>query len=190
MNETIKSLFEDLHIEQHESLSLTALANTDSRYLRDLKLNVSTVLKSKNLSKKEAYLLSLAVAVNEKSNVLIKAFESLSKQEEATDEEIAEIHACTSLMNTNNIFYRFRHYMPENEYYGKTPAGFRMGIMMNPVLGKEFFELVSLAVSALNNCEMCIRSHETSVKQHGASEARIYDAIRLVSIIKSLNTVL
>jgi lipoyl-dependent peroxiredoxin subunit D len=72
------------------------------------------------------------------------------------------------------------------EYYEKTPAGLRMNVMMNPVLGKELFELMSLAVSAVNGCERCVTSHESSVKQHGASEAKIYDAIRLAGVIKSL----
>jgi len=188
MNETIQGLYEDLLIPQdYKSEQLILLANTESRYLKDLKLNMSTVLKkSKNLNPKEAYLLALATAVNHQSAILIQSFEALARQEQATDAEIAEIHACTSLMNTNNIFYRFRHYFPDNEYYNNTPAGFRMSIMMSPVLGKEFFELVSLALSALNNCEMCITSHEASVKKQGASEGRIYDAIRLVSIVKSL----
>ncbi len=103
---------------------------------------------------------------------------------------MAEVHACTALMNTNNIFYRFRHYLPQNQYYNNTPAGLRMSIMMNPVLGKELFELTSLVVSALNGCELCVTSHEASVKQHGATEARIYDAIRLGAVIKSLAVIL
>ncbi len=191
MNETIQNLFADLNIPaDYKSDSLEKLATADSRYLKDLKLNVGAVLKSMNLNKKEAYLLSLATAANEKSAVLITAFETLAKQEGATDAEIAEIHACTSLMNTNNIFYRFRHYLPQNQYYNNTPAGLRMSIMMNPVVGKEFFELTSLLVSALNGCELCVTSHEASVKQHGASEARIYDAIRLGAVMKSLIVVL
>lgn len=191
MNETIQNLYSDLHIPaDYKSKSLEQLAIADSRYLKDLKLNVGAVLKSTNINKKEAYLLALSVAVNSKSEVLIAAFETLARKEEATDAEIAEIHACTSLMNTNNIFYRFRHYLPANQYYNNTPAGLRMSIMMNPVLGKEFFELTSLVVSALNGCELCVTSHEASVKQHGASEARIYDAIRLGAVIKSLVVVL
>lgn len=191
MNETIQNLFADLNIPaDHKSESLGKLAVADSRYLKDLKLNVGTVLKSTNINKKEAYLLALSVAVNEKSAVLIHAFETLAKKEEASEAEIAEIHACTSLMNTNNVFYRFRHYLPQNQYYNNTPAGLRMSIMMSPVLGKEFFELTSLVVSALNGCEMCVTSHEASVKQHGATEARIYDAIRLGAVIKSLAVVL
>lgn len=191
MNETIQNLFADLNIPaDYKSESLEKLAAVDSRYLKDLKLNVGTVLKSSNINKKEAYLLALAVAVNEKSTLLISAFEALAKKEEASDAEIAEIHACTSLMNTNNIFYRFRHYLHQNQYYNNTPAGLRMSIMMSPVLGKEFFELTSLVVSALNGCELCVTSHEASVKQHGATEARIYDAIRLGAVIKSLVVVL
>lgn len=191
MNETIQNLFADLNIPaDYKSESLEKLAAADSRYLKDLKLNVGAVLKSANINKKEAYLLALSVAVNEKSAVLINAFETLARKEESSEAEIAEIHACTSLMNTNNVFYRFRHYLPQNQYYNNTPAGLRMSIMMSPVLGKEFFELTSLVVSALNGCELCVTSHEASVKQHGASEARIYDAIRLGAVIKSLVVVL
>lgn len=187
MNETIQNLFTDLNIPAgHKGEGLEKLAAADNRFLKDLKLNIGAVLKSTNLSKKEAYLLALSVAVNEKSAVLIDAFESLASKEEATAAEIAEIHACTALMNTNNVFYRFRHYLPQNQYYNNTPAGLRMSIMMNPILGKGFFELVSLVVSALNGCEMCVTSHEASVKQHGATEARIYDAVRLGAVIKSL----
>ncbi len=187
MNETIQSLYSDLNIpNDYKSLSLDRLAAVDSRYLKDLKLNVGNVLKSKHLSAKEAAFLALATAINEKSNVLVAAFDALARKEGASDHEIAEVHACTSLMNTNNVFYRFRHYLPQNEYYNTTPAGMRMSIMMNPVLGKEFFELLSLAISSLNNCELCITSHEASVKKHGAGEARIFDTIRLVAVIKSL----
>lgn len=191
MNETIQNLFADLDIPaDYKSESLEKLAAVDSRFLKDLKLNVGAVLKSANINRKEAYLLALSVAVNEKSSLLITAFETLARKEDATDAEIAEIHACTSLMNTNNIFYRFRHYLSQNQYYNNTPAGLRMSIMMSPVLGKEFFELTSLVVSALNGCELCVTSHEASVKQHGATEARIYDAIRLGAVIKSLVVVL
>src|ERR1035437_2064705 len=186
-NETVVSLFNDLGIDTaYTSNSLNSLATVNSRYLRDLKLNVSSVLGSTNLSRKEANLLALAVAVNEKNNVLITAFENLAKKEGATDEEIAETHACASLLSVNNVFYRFRHYIPDVEHYNKHPAGLRMSVIMNPVMGKGLFELMSLAVSAVNGCERCVVSHEHSVKEQGADEPRIYDAIRLGAVIKGL----
>ena len=144
---------------------------------------------SQTLSKQEALLLALSVAVNEKYQPLVDSLTNAVKQEGATDAQVAETIACTSLLSTNNVFYRFRHFISK-EYYQQTQPGIRMSIMMNPVLGKEFFELMSLAVSAVNGCELCVRSHEESVLKHGATEARIFDAIRLVSVIKGLITVL
>jgi len=190
-NETISSFFGDLGIPlTHSSISLQKLVAADSRFLRDLKLNVNNVLGSSNLTRKEAYLLALSVAVNEKNEILMQAFETGALKEGASEAEIAETHACTAVMNVNNVFYRFRHYMAGLEYYEKTPAGLRMNVMMNPVMGKEFFELMSLVVSAVNGCERCVTSHENSVKQHGATEARVYDAIRLAAVIRSLCVVI
>lgn len=186
-NETIMNMFSDLGIDSaHTSTALSRMAAVDSRSIRDLKLNVSGMLNAKNLTRKEAYMLALSIAANEKHEVLIAAFEGLATKEGATAEEIAETHACVSVMSVNNIFYRFRHFMEGNEYYEKTPAGLRMSVMMNPVMGKQLFELMSLALSAVNGCERCVTSHEHSVKEAGADEPRIYDAIRLASVIKGL----
>lgn len=190
-NETAQALVADLHLPQdHTNLPAAAMDAADSRALKDLKLNIAAVLKSAHMSRKETLLLALAAAVNEKHQPLTTGFLSMSQEEGASEAEIAEIMACVSVMSANNVLYRFRHYLHNNETYAKSPAGMRMSVMMNPVLGKEFFELVSLGVSALNGCERCVQSHEQSVKDHGASEARIFDAIRLVSVIKSAAVVL
>jgi len=187
-NETLGRILDDFNLREAElSNSLELLAGTDSKYLRDLRINVSNALAYPNLTKKESYLITLAVAINEKNEKLVKAFTALSEKEGASNAEIAELHSLVSLMNINNVFYRFRHYT-QKEYYTNTPAGIKMSIMMNPVLGKEFFELVSLAISAVNGCEMCVNAHEQSVKEHGATEARIYDAIRLSAVIKGFST--
>jgi len=186
-NETIASFFAELGLDNtHTWPSLQSMAAENSRYLRDLKQNTGAMLGSRNLTKKESFMIALSVAVNEKHAALIKAFTALSQKEGATDEEISEVHACVSIMNVNNVFYRFRHFMAGVEYYEKTPAGLRMSVMMNPAMGKGLFELISLVISAVNGCERCVTSHEHSVKETGADEPRIYDAIRLGSVIKGL----
>lgn len=164
---------------------LQSLANVDARYLKDLKINVSNSLAAGTLSKKEAYMIGLAVAVNEKHTDLQASFEKLAVQEGATDKEIAEVISCTSLMSANNVFYRFRHFV-NKEYYTATPAGIRMSIMANPVLGKEFFELLSLVVSALNGCEMCVTSHEEALLKHGTEQQRVLESVRLGAVLRSL----
>jgi alkyl hydroperoxide reductase subunit D len=175
--------------EENITGQLRVLAQSDSRYLKDLKINVTNSLNAGTFTKKEAYLLAYAVAVNEKNEVLQKAFGAFAEKEGASDKELAEIISCTSLLNANNVYYRFRHFM-HDEFYNNTQAGIRMSIMANPLLGKEFFELVSLAVSALNGCELCVTSHEKTLIGHGTAKQRIHDAIRLTAVIKSLAVLL
>jgi alkyl hydroperoxide reductase subunit D len=190
-NETFTNLLNELQLQDYTpSSNVQALLNTESRFIKDIKINTGNVLNNnQHLSPKEAALLGLAVAVNEQSALLKGSFTGRALQAGATEAEIAEVIACTALMNTNNIFYRFRHFT-QKEYYNSQPAGIKMSIMMNPVCGKEFFELVSLALSAVNGCEMCVNAHEQSVLQHGSSEARVFEAVRLVAVIKGLITVL
>lgn len=190
-NETLNNLVNDLQLQGYEpSANMETLANAASRYIKDLKINVSNALNNTQyLNRKEALLLGLAVAINEKFDLLKQSFTTQAKEEGAGEAEIAEITAITSLMNTNNVFYRFRHFM-QKDFYNNQPAGIKMSVMMNPVLGKEFFELVSLVISAINGCEMCVSSHEQSVLQHGSSEARVFEAVKTGAIIKGLITVL
>lgn len=189
MHETIQELLADLGIQpEYTNPILQQLGIADSKYLRDLKLNIKAVLASEYLSAKEANLLALAISTNNNKDILSNAFTAKAKENGASDAELAEAQACASLLAANNVLYRFRHFV-EKETYNNAPARLRMNIMMNPTLGKEFFELVSLAVSAVNGCEMCVKSHEQSVLQHGGTESRIWDAIRISSIVTSLGKV-
>jgi lipoyl-dependent peroxiredoxin subunit D len=190
-NETFVNLLNELQVADYAVSSNTQqLLLAESRYIKDLKINVSNALNNvQHLERKEVLLLAFAVAINEKCNLLKEAFKNQALEAGATDAELAEVIACTSLMNANNVFYRFRHFM-QKETYSNTPAGIKMSIMMNPVLGKEFFELVSLVISSINGCEMCVTSHEQSILQHGGSESRIFEAVKLGAVIKSLITVL
>lgn len=190
-NETFNNLLNDLRIQDYTpSANMQALLNAESRFIKDLKINTGNALNNTQyISRKEALLMALAVAVNEKSGLLQESFTSLAKEAGATEAEIAEMIACTSLMNTNNVFYRFRHFM-QKDFYNNQPAGIKMSIMMNPVTGKEFFELVSLVISSINGCEMCVSSHEQSVLQHGSSESKVFEAVKTGAVIKGLITAL
>src|SRR5689334_20599272 len=142
-HETVANLLRELDIQPaHQTPGLKKMVVADSRFIKDLKLNVAAVLGSVHMSRKEAALLALAVAANERHTVLTEAFERMAVREGATDNEVAETHACTAVMSANNVLYRFRHYMHTTDFYQNQPAGLRMGVMMTPVMGKEFFELM------------------------------------------------
>jgi alkyl hydroperoxide reductase subunit D len=187
MNETLQAM---LQIAGQEMVSkgLETVVNTENKYLRDLKINLGNALQYQTLSKKESYLLALSVAINEKNKLAIESFTKLAMNEDSTEAEIAETYACVSLLNANNVLYRFRHFT-KKDVYQNSPAGIKMSIMMSPVFGKEFFELMSLAVSALNGCELCVNAHEASLLKLGTSENRIFDAIKLTAIVRSFTAI-
>jgi len=188
MEETKLDLLNDLHMDAGaDTLALDQLVSGNSKYIRDLRMNLKAIYKSKVLSEKEVSLLALAVAFNNRNSVLTNTYKVKARSFESTEEEIAEAIACASLLSSNNVLYRFRHFVGK-ESYETMRAGIRMNIMMSPVTGKEFFELMSLAVSAVNGCEMCVKSHEVSVLEAGGSEERIWDAIRIASIVTSANS--
>ncbi len=189
LSETTAELISLLRIENSMPEVLQLLDQADSRYIRDLKVNVSNALSSATMSEKETALLALAIAANQKNNTLITGFRTLAGEKGATVEESNEAISCASLLAGNNVFYRFRHFQ-QKESYNTMQAKIKMNIMMKPVLGKEFFELISLAVSAVNGCEMCVNAHEHSVREMGASEERVWDAIRLAAVVTSLDKIM
>src|SRR5690606_36394253 len=120
--------------------------------------------------------IALAIAGNENNVVLSRYFMELSADKAANRDEISEAIACSSLLSSNNVLYRFRHFTA-TDAYKKMPAKLRMNLMLNPANGQAFFELLSLAVSAVNACELCVNSHEASFIELGVAEEKIFDAI-------------
>ncbi|HEY2580621.1 MAG TPA: carboxymuconolactone decarboxylase family protein [Mucilaginibacter sp.] len=186
VNEILGSLGVDT---AYRTDSLTLLEKGESRYLRDMKLNFASTLTSEHLNTKECALLGLATAVNNNNSPLTQFFTRYAEVQGATAEETGEAVGCASLLASNNVFYRFRHFT-QKEKYGQIPARIRMQLMMKPITGKEFFELMSLAISAVNGCEMCVNAHEDSLIKLGTTEERIFDAVRIASIVTAVGKVI
>lgn len=193
MNESTEVIQEILGLTgldvNYRNASIDLLEKGNSRYLRDLKLNFNSTLTSEHLSEKEAALIGLSTAVNNANKPLCEFYTQKAEEAGAGAEEIAEAAACASLLSSNNIFYRFRHFT-QKEKYGQIPARIRMQIMMKPVTGKEFFELLSLVISAVNGCEMCVNAHEDSLIKLGTTEERIFDAVRIASLVTATGKII
>ena len=188
-SETTQEFLDFIKVEKdYRSDALDFLEEGKSRYVADLKLNFKNSFESDHLSKKEVALLGVALSVNAGNRILKQFFKNNASSEGATEAEIAEAVACASLLSANNVFYRFRHFV-NKEKYNEIPARIKMNIMMKPVGGKEFFELMSLAVSAVNGCEMCVKSHENSLIELGSKEERIFESVRLAAVITSVSKV-
>ena len=92
-------------------------------------------------------------------------------------------------MGMNNIYYRFLHLVEDAEY-AQMPARLRMNVIGNPGIDKLDFELLSLAVSAINGCGMCIVAHEQQLRKHEVSREAIQSAVRIAATIHAVAGVL
>ena len=190
MEETKKDLLNDVKLSgDHASSVLDRLVSGEASYLRDLRMNLKTAMQVESIAGKEAALIAYAVAVNERHAALIHGFHTICSEAGCTEAEIAEAAACASLLSANNVLYRFKHFIEKAEYQNMG-AKMRMNIMMKPVLGKPFFELLSLGISAVNGCQQCVNSHEHSVKELGISAEKIFDTVRLCAVVVSVTKVI
>jgi lipoyl-dependent peroxiredoxin subunit D len=160
-------------------------------YARDIKLNLSSVLGgtgTPGLTEAQAFGTALACAVSAKSNDLVAAIEVLAGDRLDPARRNAA-RAAAAVMAMNNIYYRFTHFVGDEEYR-KLPARLRMNVIGNPGIDKAEFELYSLAVSAINGCEFCIQAHEKVVREAGIGREGVQSAARIAAVIAAAASVL
>jgi lipoyl-dependent peroxiredoxin subunit D len=88
-------------------------------------------------------------------------------------------------MGMNNIYYRFTHLVGDEEYR-RLPARLRMQAIANPGVPKADFELMALAVSAINGCGACLEAHNRQVLEHGLVREAVQDAVRIAAILNGI----
>ncbi|HYI13223.1 MAG TPA: carboxymuconolactone decarboxylase family protein [Thermoanaerobaculia bacterium] len=150
---------------------------------KDIKLNLQSVLQPGALSPAQRWGVAIASAVATRNERLRDALIADARAE-VGGEVIDDALAAAALMAMNNVYYRFRH-MVGKESYSQMPARLRMQRIARPATNKTDFELFCLAVSAINACEMCIRSHEDVVTRGGLSEDQVHDSIRIAATINA-----
>ena len=148
---------------------------------KDLRLNLSMVLDSGTLATPERWGVAIAVALASRSRRLAEALVA-SRPEEVTTKTVEDAVAAAALMSMTNLFYRFHHLVGKPSYAQKSTR-LRMRRIAPPATTSAAFELFSLAVSAVNACEICVRSHEATLLEHGTTEDQIHDAVRIASVV-------
>lgn len=163
---------------------LSGLKNALGPYAKDIKLNLSAVLREdpgSSLSVKQIAGIALASAYATKHPDVINAIHG-ELAGELDEADINAAKAAATMMAMNNVYYRFVHLASDKEY-GKMAAGLRMNVVGNPGVEKVDFELYSLAVSAINGCGMCIDAHVMQVEKAGVSKPGVQHTIRIASVL-------
>ena len=159
--------------------ALESLRNAIPDAAKDLRLNLGSVLQPGTLTREQVWGIAVACAIAARNPQLRQAtLEDALGQ--VAPEVVEDAKAAAALMGMNNVYYRFRH-MVGREEYAQKPARLRMQRLAQVATSKTDFELFCLAVSAINGCESCIRSHERVVIEGGLSEDQVNDAVRIAA---------
>lgn len=161
--------------------AIETLKDTLPDAAKDIRLNLSAVLEVETLTPGQKWGVAAACAVAARNPALRDAVLTEAR-EQAGESVVEDARAAAVIMGMNNVYYRFRHVVGKPSYSQK-PARLRMNRLANPQTSRVDFELVCLAVSAINGCEACIRSHEEAVLAGGLSEDAVHDAVRIASVI-------
>lgn len=165
-------------------MSIETIKNAIPDYAKDLKLNLSTLVRDETLNEQQLWGAFLACAIASRNSFVIAQIAAAAEDYlEETTEKAAK--AAAAIMGMNNIYYRFVH-MASNKDYETLQAKLRMNILGAHGVDKANFELWSLAVSAINGCGMCIDSHESVLLQHGISKEQIQTAVRIAAVIHAI----
>jgi alkyl hydroperoxide reductase subunit D len=157
-------------------------------YARDIKLNLQSVLQPGTLSAEQRWGVAVASAAAARNRELFDALIA-DAQAEVGAAVIEDALAAASIMAMNNVYYRFRHLIGKESYEQK-PARLRMQRIARPATNKTDFELFCIAVSAINACELCIRSHEAIVLEGGLTEDHVHEAVRIAAVVNAAATAL
>lgn len=165
-------------------MALSELKSALPDYAKDIKLNLGRVLAADGmdgLSKDQVAGIALASAYTTKNRLVIDAIEDEVSVDSAI---VTAAKAAATVMGMNNVYYRFVHLVSDDQY-GKMPANLRMNIIGNPGIDKVDFELMSLAVSAINGCGMCMDAHVAEVAKGGIKPAGVQTSIRIGAVINA-----
>jgi alkyl hydroperoxide reductase subunit D len=156
-------------------------------YAKDLKLNLGSVLTAQGapgLNEKQIWSIALASAIAARNTSFARSVEAESRAHLA-DLDIEGAKAAAAIMGMNNIYYRFLHLVEDGEYQ-TMPARLRMNVIANHGIDKLDFELISLAVSAVNGCGKCLVAHERVLRQAGVTTEQIQAAVRIAATVHAV----
>ncbi len=161
--------------------ALDAIRDAIPEPARDVRLNLASVLQPGALTPAQRWGVALAAAAAARNAPLRDAIlaDALAEVDAAV---VDDALAAAALMGMNNVYYRFRH-MIGKPAYSEKPARLRMNRLVKPATSKLDFELFSLAASAINGCEACVRAHEQVVVAGGLTEDAVHDAIRIAAVV-------
>lgn len=164
--------------------SLESLKAALPDFAKDTRLNLGSVLTPEgapDLTQGQIHLIALASAYATKDDGVVAAIEGETAG--LSDAEKNAAKAAASIMAMNNVYYRFVHLVGGD--FKSLPAKLRMNVIGSPGIEKKDFELMCMAVSAINGCGMCMEAHAHELEKAGVSKLGIQSSVRVAAVISA-----
>lgn len=164
-------------------MSLENLRGALPDYAKDLKLNLGSLSRSKELTETQLWgAMVAAAAATRNATVLREVLEDA--QGHLSEEELRGAKLAASIMGMNNVAYRAKEYLGQD--YQQVRMGLRQNQMLNPGVDKVNFELWNIAVSVINGCEQCTAAHEHTVREEGVKEAAVWETVKVAAVLSGV----
>ena len=154
-------------------------------YARDAAANLDAVVAApgRHLTDQQHWgtVLAVAAAVGAPTTTPLLAAEARPRLSPAA---VDAALGAASVMAANAVYFRARHFLPDG--YDGVRAGLRMRLATAPGVGRADFELWCVAVSAVEGCESCVRSHEAAARTAGLSREAVNDALRIAAVVHAV----
>lgn len=165
--------------------SVEQLLESIPDYAKDVRINLGNILTADGapeLTETQIAATALAVAYATRQGDVIAAIEAHAATLPPEYRQAAK--ASAAIMAMNNVYYRFVHTMHEQDAeFMRLPAKLRMTVIGNPGIAKLDFEIMSLAVSMINGCGMCMQTHTAEVMKNGLSRVAVQSVARIAAVI-------
>lgn len=164
-------------------MSIDNLKSGLPEYAKDLKLNLSSLTRSTELSEQQLWGTFVATAAATRNDQVLSEISDEAKQH-LSDEAYNAALAAASIMAMNNVAYRARGWLGDD--YAQVKMGLRMNVIGRPGIEKVDFELFSLAVSTINGCEHCTIAHEKTVREEGLTKEQVFEAVKVAATVQGV----
>lgn len=161
-------------------MAIDNLKNGLPEFAKDLKLNLSSLTRTTELSEQQLWGTLLATAAATRNETVLAEIADEAK-DHLSEEAVNAAYAAASIMAMNNVAYRAKSWLGDD--YAQVRMGLRMNVIANPGIEKADFELFSLAVSTVNGCEHCTIAHEKTLKGEGLTKETIFEAVKVAATI-------
>ncbi len=165
---------------------LDLIAGTLPEFAFDVVDTFRRAVASELLTATQTWGVILASAYTTRNNRLIKVMENAASAHiNATTINAARMAA--SVMSMNNVYWRFWHYVDDKDYL-QIKSDLAQESFHSHGIEDIDFEMMCLAVSDINICSGCLRTHSRGLLREGVAKEQVMHIVRLAATVHGMAT--